>query len=148
MIPEPRTTGTGATAGATDNRYWRHERQILEEPQAITKDTGAMNDRRYTGAMNDRRYRYDWRATNNKYWRLDLLSLFVSPVVSVVECGSSGGCLLLLVLGLHQYWLCRSWLRYLLLLAPASVVVVACPGVALVLCCSLVAPVSSISCRS
>jgi len=74
VVLETRTTDTGTTTGATtattgatsrdrliletgatNDRYWSHERQILETGD----DTGAtrQNDKTNTGAMNGNRYR-------------------------------------------------------------------------------------------
>jgi len=104
VVLETRTTDTGTTTGATtattgatsrdrliletgatNDRYWSHERQILEtgDDTGATRqndktNTGAMNGNRYrrleprttgdTGAMNDRRYRSHGSSDDNRYW--------------------------------------------------------------------------------
>ena len=57
-----------------NDRYWSYYRSHKRQSQYWSHWSNRYRSHRTrrqiqeTRAMNDRRYRYDWRATNNKYW--------------------------------------------------------------------------------
>jgi len=120
MIPEPQELQTTDTEQQQilepwgNDKYWCHERQILESQ--TTNTTGAWSPRSTVSCRLWLQYRSLVAHGSSLQY---LLLLFMAPVLalSFIAPVSSICCSSL------QYWLCRSWLQYLSFVAPVSSVV-------------------------